>query len=349
LRQIIGHCLEKEPARRFQTAQDVAFALRSFASHPASTAKTITSAQSPAALWNWSVRALLALTRIGTGALIERWRHGVGTAEAPILRYEAYSGFDSAPVVSPDGNTLAFTSTRDGTSRIWLKQLNGGGEAALTTGPDTFPRFHPDGASVLFIRRDGDRNVLFRQSLVGGEPRRLVADVDEADWSLDGRQIAMLRRHQGADNVMKSSLLVAAADGSSLRTVTTIDSVFTHPRWSPDGTWVAATEFGLRSLRRLALISVSDGAVRLLPDGKRLAFLGVDERGMRGIYIQNFAPERYTSPTRRPLAAFDADMRTESFAISPDGTMVVATGEEQLRSIVRADGLTGITRPRRSR
>ena len=32
LRQIITHCLEKEPERRFQTASDVAFALRSFAS-----------------------------------------------------------------------------------------------------------------------------------------------------------------------------------------------------------------------------------------------------------------------------------------------------------------------------
>jgi hypothetical protein len=30
LRQVITHCLEKEPVRRFQTARDVAFALRTF-------------------------------------------------------------------------------------------------------------------------------------------------------------------------------------------------------------------------------------------------------------------------------------------------------------------------------
>jgi hypothetical protein len=78
-----------------------------------------------------------------------------------------------------------------------------------------------------------------------------------------------------------------------------------------------------------------------MPDGKRLAFLGLDEHGVSGVYVQDFAPGSDIIATRRPLAAFDLDTRTESFAISPDGATIVATANEQLRSILRADGLKG--------
>jgi Tol biopolymer transport system component len=89
------------------------------------------------------------------------------------------------------------------------------------------------------------------------------------------------------------------------------------------------------------------GRRRWMPDGKRLAFLGLDDRGVRGIYVQDFAPGRDASATRRPLAAFDPDTRTEWFAISPDGATIVATANEQLRTILRADGLRGVTHPSR--
>jgi Tol biopolymer transport system component len=264
LRQIVSHCLEKEPARRFQTATDVAFALRSFASAPTAVRAALPDAGRDRRRWRPRVlAAAAALGLLASGVFAGRWTADPDVL-SPVLRYEAYSGFDSAPAVSSDGRTLAFTSTRDGTSRVWLKQMNGGGEAALTAGPDTFPRFHPDGASLLFIRREGDRNALFRQALVGGEPRRLVPDIEEADWSPDGREIVMLRRHAGTANATNTALLIASGDGGNLRTITTLDTVFTHPRWSPEGATIAASEFGLRTMRRLALISIADGRVRLL-------------------------------------------------------------------------------------
>jgi Tol biopolymer transport system component len=636
LRQIVSHCLEKEPERRFQTAADVAFALRSFASGTAVTPTTMPAmTERRRQSTRRALAAAAALALVSAGVLAGRWT-AEGDVASPVLRYEAYTGFDAAPAVSPDGKTLAFTSTRDGTSRVWLKQLTGGGEAALTSGPDSYPRFHPDGTSLLFIRREGDRNALFRQAIVGGEPRRLAVDIEEADWSPDGRQIVMVRRQRGATNATASTLLIAAADGADPRSVAVVESVVTHPRWSPDGTTLAASEFGLRTQRRLALISVADGTVRMLdtplarrrmsspswladgrlayaqaesvtadtsgsaariyahdirrnttrmllwtpvnaevldvagdgsliwdgvsavanlrvfdisggpsgptrsltrgqsndrqpifsrdgewivftsnrsgnldlwatslssgatkrltddegddwdpgvthdgrlvwssarsgnfeiwsanfdgsdarqisrdgvdaenptttrdgwvvytaaeprsgiwkmrldgsavtqiaagdgiapevspdgalvvatvqtrgtpqvriqvfrvadgakvpfeivlpspeltfgigrarwmPDGKRLAFLGLDERGVRGIYVQDFVAGSDTTATRRRLAAFDAEMRTESFAISPDGRTVVATATDQLRTILRADGLPGVARPRR--
>ncbi len=109
------------------------------------------------------------------------------------MRTLTFSGADSDPSASPDGRMIAFASERDGRSRIWIKQIAGGGEQPLTTGSDVMPRFSPDGSSVLFMRAEGGRQAVYRQSLVGGQARKLVDDAIEAAWSPDGAQVAFIR------------------------------------------------------------------------------------------------------------------------------------------------------------
>ena len=80
------------------------------------------------------------------GALLLAWIRGNPPAAAPTaLRALTHSGADSSPAASPDGQLVAFSSRRSGRSRIWLKQIRGEGEMALTSGPaDAEPRFFPD-------------------------------------------------------------------------------------------------------------------------------------------------------------------------------------------------------------
>ncbi|MBN1681024.1 MAG: PD40 domain-containing protein [Anaerolineae bacterium] len=63
------------------------------------------------------------------------------------------AGMNFAPVVSPDGTTIAFVSTRsDGIPTIWLMDAGGGNQRQLTTelGRDTSPSWGPDGRQLLF-------------------------------------------------------------------------------------------------------------------------------------------------------------------------------------------------------
>ena len=62
------------------------------------------------------------------------------------------SGHDSSPAWSPDGKTLAFLSSRDGNSQVYLLSMEGGEAKKLTTlstGADLF-QWSPDGKTIAF-------------------------------------------------------------------------------------------------------------------------------------------------------------------------------------------------------
>jgi dipeptidyl aminopeptidase/acylaminoacyl peptidase len=62
------------------------------------------------------------------------------------------SGHDSSPVWSPDGKTIAFLSSRDGDSQVYLLSMDGGEAHALThlsTGADIV-KWSPDGKTIAF-------------------------------------------------------------------------------------------------------------------------------------------------------------------------------------------------------
>ena len=75
-----------------------------------------------------------------------------------------------------------------------------------------------------------------------------------------------------------------------------------------------------------------------MPDG-RLAYLVQDDKGVNGLFIQEFAAGRDTSSTRMKLAAFDAKVDAETFAISSDARRIAVAGREVVSSLVLLEGL----------
>jgi serine/threonine protein kinase len=243
---LVRHCLEKSPEERFQSARDLAYALSTLSSSASAVSGAtgrVSAATPPRRSFRLAV-PLAALVGVLIGALATRLLTRPHKVEPPTFQVLTYSGNDSQPTVSPDGKTIAFLSKRDGTNRIWVKQLSGGAEAALTSGPaDSVPRFSPDGASVLFTRGDGDDSAIYRVPLVGGEPRKVTGPATEADWSPDGAEIAFLRTSRAGAKV-EGSVHRVAADGTNERLVARVENqMFRGVRWSPDGRTIAVAEY----------------------------------------------------------------------------------------------------------
>jgi eukaryotic-like serine/threonine-protein kinase len=249
LAPIIAHCLEKRPEDRFQSARDLAFDLRTASGSLAVRSRPTlarASASAPSILRRWRGLGWLLAGVVAGATGLALLRPSSASVPAKTRRL-TFSGADTEPSAAPDGRLVAFTSTRDGTSRIWIKQLAGGGEQALTAGPDRLPRFSPDASSVLFVRDEGQTQSVYRVALVGGEPRKLVHDAVDADWSPDGRQVVFVRTRTEPGRSF-AGLYVADVNGQNERRLLELENaILFGVRWSPDGGSIAVTRANVAS------------------------------------------------------------------------------------------------------
>jgi len=273
LERVIRHCIEKNPEERFRSAHDLAFALETVSGSSLSGPAALPMPSRPESILRQARLDLILLAAAGVvaGVLLDRGLRPSPAPEVVSFRPLTYSGRDLSPAASPDGRTIAFASERDGRRRIWLKQLAAESEVALTSGHDDYPRFSPDGSMVLFLRTQGSRSSLYRVPLLGGEPRKLVDDASDGDWSPDGRQIVYLRsRFEQGLNV--SSVFVAASDGAGVRQIARFPGqALRWPRWSPDGRTIALVDSGLAGASRMIrLVDVATGKSRTVspPDNR---------------------------------------------------------------------------------
>ena len=272
LRWMIERCLAKDPEDRYASTRDLARDLQNVQDHitdiPGATTsgfKTAAHAHSEKRYRLLSVLAIALLSFLG-GVLA--WKFLQPANGHPMtIRTLTYSGVDSDPTISRDGHLIAFTSTRDGQNRIWLRQTVDGNEVPLTSGAnDGNARFSPDGSALLFTREEAGHNSLYRIPVLGGEPRKIVENAESGDWSPDGKQIVFVRLEGKSQN---STLYAANADGTNLQMLSKVEKkTLRWPRWSPDGNQIVASAHPRGNFKMdaaILLINVNNRETKWLP------------------------------------------------------------------------------------
>ncbi len=102
---------------------------------------------------------------------------------------------EDTPQFSPDGEWIAFSSDRAGSTDIWVGRTEGSDLRRLTflEGFAGTPRWSPDGERIAFdLRPPSSEPDIWLVRVAGGETRRLATNTGGADvpsWSHDGRWI----------------------------------------------------------------------------------------------------------------------------------------------------------------
>jgi eukaryotic-like serine/threonine-protein kinase len=137
-----------------------------------------------------------------------------------------------APLWSPDGNRLVFSSGRTGAIDLWEKRVEGTSEERplVSVGRSAFSTdWSLDGAHVLFVS-DG---ALWTVSVEDGTPRVIIESqfaVGDARLSPDGRYLAYSSNEGGVNHIYVQPFAEAGR-----RWRITVDSGGQFPRWRSDG------------------------------------------------------------------------------------------------------------------
>ncbi len=195
---IVQHCLEKDPANRFQSAGDLAFHLKALASgtatgkRPPSLPRMARRRGSRRGLLLGAGVAALLLAGLALGLRL-------GRPVPPTFRQLTFRrGMLFSARFAPDGETVVYGAAWNGApAQVFTMR---------PASPESRSLGLPDG-DVLSISASGElavslgrrptlgfetRGTLARVPLAGGAPREVLTDVESADWAPDGQSLAVV-------------------------------------------------------------------------------------------------------------------------------------------------------------
>jgi len=283
LTAIVKRLLAKAPDARFQSAADLLWTLEQIDSTEVRTPSPVTPGRRFLGVGGgWAIAGAAAALAMILVALIA-WRlreQAPGPTAAPDLTQFTWSlpagtALDSAPIVSPDGRSIAFTAavSSDSAPRLFVRPL-ASRDATAIEGTDGAkqPFWSPDGMAIAFFAR----GKLMRVAVAGGVPVEIcdAPDGKGGAWSPTGNIVF-------GPNIIFEGLSRVSAEGGPVQPATLVD----FDRGENSHRWPV-----------------------FLPDGIHFLFFvraSIDER--RGVYVA-----RLDRPASRPGSPL---FRSESEAV----------------------------------
>jgi serine/threonine protein kinase/Tol biopolymer transport system component len=327
LRDIIRHCLEKEPENRFQSPRDLAFALETLSgASTASGVRHVLSRRRSAAV-PWAVAVLLVIALGLVGTQVRR--------QSPQLSYRRLTfeqGTLYAARYAPDGQSIVYAAAWNGRSPQVYSTV---GNSMLAQ-----PLGITD-AGLLSISRSNElalvlrgshlghletvNGMLARAPLAGGSPRELLADVRWADWDAKG-ELAVVHHEEGRSRLEYPPGHVLYETGGWI----------SHIRFSREGDWIAFLDHpALWDDRGSVDVTDLSGHVRVLssgweaedglawsPDGKEVWFTAAKRGNSRDLVAVDL------SGKVRVLLDFPGALTLQD--VASDGSALISADDERM-------------------
>jgi Tol biopolymer transport system component len=263
LARVMRHCLEKDPAERFQSIGDVAFYLEALAGavDPASASQARAAREKSYGRLGWIVAAALLLVAAALFILYFRQRPGSLPAQTTIKQLTNYTGTETAGALSPDGRHFAFVSEKGGAPDIWVRQVSGGDPLQIThdEAVESGLAYAADGETIYYV----SQGAIWRVGALGGVPRKVVQDAGSPSPSADGKQLAYVTVTFLPGMGNRGAIEIANADGSSPRRLHEGRGIG-DVKLSPDNRWIAYNDGDLFEPRPLKLIDVRSRETRIV-------------------------------------------------------------------------------------
>lgn len=232
LQRIVAHCLEKSPEQRFQSALDVAFDLESITQQD-SRAQPSTA---PSPMKRKFVPWLALLIAAVSACMIFAY---LAFRPAPLKTFHRLTfrrGFIHSARFTPDGNGVVYSAKwEDEPNELFTDRFDAPGARALGFQGSVLRDISSSGEFALIENARTAANsfvlvgLLARASFSGGTPRPLEENVDFAEWSPDGRELAIVRE----------TSLGTQLEFPSRKVLYKTAGYISEPRISPDGRRIA--------------------------------------------------------------------------------------------------------------
>ena len=230
LEKILRHCLEKNPADRFQSARDLGFALSALSGTGATAALEKIDEKKGVSGWVWALVGIALASLLG---LVMVWRGGKMTPQGQEEFAILLPGEATHLAVSADGTMLAYTTPdeKTGESVIDIQKIGSRGVTRLMgTEGASYPFWSPDNQWLGFYA-DGK---LKKVSLAGGMPQVLTIASNGRGGSWGSKNVIIYAPETG------TAIWRINPDGTHAENLTAkmmVDSESSHrwPAFLPDG------------------------------------------------------------------------------------------------------------------
>src|ERR1700733_1719063 len=203
LERIVRHCLEKNPAERFQSTGDLGFGLESL-TQVSGTSKSDAQAairESEDAGSRRQLAGVAGLVILVAAMIAFGWWLGRGTGVAAPVEYQQITfrtGAMGNARFTPDGSIVYDASWEDLGHQLYMARTDDAGSRPLGLGDAELLSVSKSGELAIRINtvfqvgyaRSG---TLARVPMSGGTPREVLENVQDADWAADGENLAVVR------------------------------------------------------------------------------------------------------------------------------------------------------------